>query len=466
VAATGLVRSLVPRADLARIPGEADAITVDATVIGAVVGIVVVLASILGTACVTAAFSRRIFCSLRQGLTTTPTPARLRLRSTLIGVQLALSMALVLTSWVLQKNLTRLASVDLGVRSDGVVTAWVNLSPARFPNPESRSQFYDRVMERVRGVPRVMALGAVDFPFKYDWQTAPVRTQQFVRADEAHLPRAQRRAASEEYFRTSGIPLLQGRTFAPTDSTGTAPVAVVSRALAQRLWPDAEPVGQQLRLGSASDDTWLTVIGVVGDIRSAPHVDPALVVYRPLRQAPPPWIYLMAQTAGDPLLTFEPLKRAVWEVDRDQPIDGPWLVSDFVNDSLARLRFVVLIAGGFTLLGAVIATAGVYSLTAFSVNRSTREIGVRKALGAQTTDVVRLFVGRCAAVAVPGFLAGAALFSGVIRVLASRVEGVRPEWGLELGAAVLGFAGLVLLATILPTRHAVGIQPGAALRSE
>lgn len=170
VAATGVVRSLIPRANLARIPGEADAITVDATVMGAVVGIVVVFASILGTACVTAAFSHRIFCSLRQGLATTATPARLRLRSTLVGVQLALSMALVLTSWVLLHNLTRLASVDLGVRSDGLVTAWVNLSPSRFPDPESRSQFYDRVMERVRGVPRVMTLGAVDFPFKYDWQ--------------------------------------------------------------------------------------------------------------------------------------------------------------------------------------------------------------------------------------------------------------------------------------------------------
>jgi putative ABC transport system permease protein len=464
-AATGVVRAVIPRANLARIPGEADAITVDATVMMAVVGIVVILASILGAASVSTGFSRRILSSLRDGFTSTIASSGLRLRSTLLSVQLALAVALVLTSYVLFDNLTRLRTVDLGVRAEGLVAAWVNLSPSRFPGAEHRARFYDRVLERARAVPGVVSLGAVDFPFKYEWQTAPVRSQALAGADEAQLPRAQRRAASEDYFRASGISLLHGRTFEPTDSAGTGPVAVVSKALSQRLWPDANPLGQQVRFADPSN-VWLTVVGVVSDIRSAPHADAALVLYRPLKQAPPPWIYLMARTTVDPRMLFEPLKHAVWEIDRDQPVDGPWLVSEFVDDSLATLRFVVLLAGGFTLLAAIIAVAGVYSLTAFSVHRATREIGVRKALGARTTDVVLLFVRRCVTFAIPGFLIGGALFITLVRVLASRIQGVRLEWGVNLGFAAVAFAAIVLLATVWPTRRAANLEPSAALRSE
>jgi ABC-type antimicrobial peptide transport system permease subunit len=150
----------------------------------------------------------------------------------------------------------------------------------------------------------------------------------------------------------------------------------------------------------------------------------------------------------------------------DQPVDGPWLVSDFVDDSLATLRFVALLTGGFTLLGVTIAAEGAYSLTAFAVNRSTREIGVRKALGASTANVVSLFVRRCAAIGLPAFLAGAALFNWGIRVLGSQIHGVRADSGLAMSGAVAGFAVLILLATILPARRAAGIEASMALKAE
>jgi putative ABC transport system permease protein len=464
-AATGWVGSHIPRANLARIPGEVNAIGVDGVVVATVVPLVLVLGSIVGIAMMTSAFRRRLFESLRQG-GTGGGPAHQRIRSMLVGVQLALSLALVLTSWVLLHNLVRLGSVDLGVQAHGLVSAWVNLSPSRFPDPESRSRFYERVIERGRTVPGIVSVGAVDLPFRHEWQTALVRSERLGNAPETSLPRVQRRAASGDYFAASGIPLLHGRTFESRDAAGTEAVAVVNRRLAEQLWTDTNPLGQRLRFDGASREEWLTVVGVVGDVRAAPHLEPALVVYRAIKQAPPPWIYLMARTSGDPLLVFEPLKHAIWQVDRDQPVDGPWLVSEFVDDSLATLRFVALLAGGFTILGAIIAAAGIYSVTAFAVNRSTREIGVRKALGATTLDVICLFVRRCVGIAAPAFLVGLVLFDWQIRAVGSHIPGVRPEWDYEMSGAVAAFALVVLVATLLPARRAAHVEPTAALRAE
>jgi ABC-type antimicrobial peptide transport system permease subunit len=157
---------------------------------------------------------------------------------------------------------------------------------------------------------------------------------------------------------------------------------------------------------------------------------------------------------------------AVSEIDRDQPVEGPWLISDFVDDLFATLRFVVLLASGLAILAAGIATAGVYSLMAFAINRSTREIVVRKALGARTTDVVWLFLRRSAAVAVPAFGIEPRCSSARFACLGSRIPGVRPEWGVGLGIGAIGFAALIVLATLLPTRRAAAVEPSIALASE
>jgi putative ABC transport system permease protein len=468
VSAAGLsaVRALIPPEMLSRLPGESAAIRIDGPVIAwtvAAAGIVSLACAMVAMAAVAGRGAAAALYRIARG--STEASAHKGVRALTLGTQLALAVALVLTATVLTDNLRRLRSTDLGFQAERVTSLWLTLSASRYPTPRQRADYYDRVLERVGSVPGVERAGGIDLPFNKDWEQVRIRSDQHRATDDEQLPRALARAATPQYFRTMTIALLSGRFLESGDREGRRAVAVVSRTLAARLWPGSDPIGRTLRAeGSGVADPWLTIVGVVDDVLGSPQGPPVPVLYRPVRQAPPPWLYLTVKSASPSIDVTASVKQAVWAEDPNQPIDGPWTVSEWVRDLTGTLRFVARMGIAFGTLALILACTGVYGLTADAVQQATREIGIRQALGAAAGDIVRMFLWRSARTAVPAMLLGAGGAALLIQWLRSEVEGLAMGRAVIVPLVLLCFALVVAAATYWPARRVAAVDPAAAVR--
>lgn len=263
-AGTSAIRVVIPVDLLNRLPGEAAAITLDSRVIALTAAAVLLMSVAYGIATAASIRGVRAHLALREDARgATEAPRHGRARATMLGVQLTLAVALVLAVTVLSLNLSRLQSIGVGIAPQDVYRVWLNLSPSRYPTPESRIAYYDRVLERVASGAGIESAGGIDLPFNEDWQSTRVAVDnQQTTADQ--MPEALTRAVTTDYFSTVGIRVLNGRAIEDADRSGTMPVAVVSRALATRVWPkEIRLVAQsdrivptRLRRGSLSSVSW------------------------------------------------------------------------------------------------------------------------------------------------------------------------------------------------------------------
>lgn len=466
-AGASALRTAVPGHLLSRIPGAAAAITVDARVGALAVGAVLVMALLCGLISFLASGGGRLDLILRDASqSTTDAPRYKKVRTAILAPQLALAVALVVTTVVVSVSLVRLQAVDMGLNTERLVSVWLNLDARRYPSAPQRAAFFERVIDRVRAIPDVDAVSGIDLPFHQNWQKTPITRAEDQTAGNGYLDDVFARAVTPAYFRMHGIRMLAGRSFAPADAEGARPVAIVSRTLAERLWPDREALGRELRAGRAdASDPWLTVVGVAADVRRVPHEPPTATLYRPVRQQTPAWLYLMMRTrAVDPAGLAAGVRQAVWAEDPRQPVEGPWVIARWVREMTGLLRFTALVGLTFSALGGLLALAGAYGLTADLSRRAKREIGIRKALGATTADIVRSYVLRAAGPAVPALALGGLGGAGLVRALASQIEGVAPAhpWMTLLVAALFGL--LVISASYLASRRAAGASPASTLR--
>ena len=467
---TSLIRTIVPGPLVSLIPGEAGAITLDWTI----VGIVAVAVAGMSVLCAVVTFFASNASDLEFVLRSaarghTDTPRQWTVRRAILAFQLVLAVALVVATTNLSPDLVRLRTTDMGFRPDNLFTVWLNLDPRRHPISRERADYYERVLARVRAIPGATAVGGIDLPFNLGWQkTSVMLSEQRITSDD-QLPEAPSRAITPDYFQAMAIPLAGGRPFAASDVEGALPVAIVSQTLAKKLWPGENPVGRQLRAGgndASSDEPWLTVVGVAADVRRTPQEAPAMTLYRPLRQKTPPWLYLMVRTSVPDLDITAAVQQAVWTEDPDQPIEGPSRIATWVRDATASLRFVVVIGAAFSVLGALLAFTGVFGLTADVSQRAIRETGIRKALGATTARILRLFVHRSVRLCLPAVVAGSFAGVGVLHLIASEIgpPATSALWSIPLVAG--GFAALVVTATFLSSRKAASVDPALTMRAE
>ena len=466
-AGASVLRTVVPDPLLSRIPGAAEAIAVDARVGALAIGAVLVMVLLCGLIAFLAGGGVGLDSTLRDASRgTTYAPRYRRVRTAVLAPQLALAVALVVTTVVLSVSLVQLRSVDMGLNTERLVSVWLNLDARRYPSAPERAAFFERVIDRVRAIPDVVATSGIDLPFHQDWQRTPITRAEDRTAGNAYLDDVFVRAVTPAYFRMHGIRMLAGRSFAPTDAEGARPVAIVSRTLAERLWPDREALGRELRAGRAdSSDPWLTVVGVAADVRRVPHEPPTATLYRPVRQQTPAWLYLMMRTrTANPTGLAASVRQAIWAEDPRQPVEGPWVIARWVREMTGLLRFTVLVGLTFSALGGLLALTGVYGLIADLSRRAMREIGIRKALGATTADVVRSYVFRAAGTAVPALVLGGLGGTGLIRALASEIEGVAPSHPWMTLLVATSFGVLVIIASYLASRRAAGASPASTLR--
>ena len=265
-----------------------------------------------------------------------------------------------------------------------------------------------------------------------------------------------------------GIGVLRGRGFGATDVEGRQSVALVSRSAAALLWPGEQAIGRTLRPSSpSSNEPWSTVVGMVDDVRHRPYATALPIVYFPVAQKPPAWLYLTVRTRGEPSAALSAISRAVWSVDGTQPLEGPFHASAWVANPLTALRVSVIVAWMFATLAVVLSVAGLYGLMAHVIGQSTREIGIRKALGATDRLVTHLFLGRVGLIVVPALVAGMAIVVVVLRGIRAEIDGLTFDAVWWLVPMCCALSGLVCLAAAYaPLRRIRAVDPIRALRTE
>ncbi|HTQ81175.1 MAG TPA: FtsX-like permease family protein, partial [Thermoanaerobaculia bacterium] len=320
-----------------------------------------------------------------------------------------------------------------GFKSDSVLSLSITMPDASTLGPDHGSRYSGEILERLRALPGVVAAGASHtLPLAGGGETYPFLPLGAATPREV-IPAGGVFYVSSGYFRALGVPLLAGRDFDRRDDDGTAPPAViVNQALAHQLWPGRNAVGQRLR----ADSLDFEVVGVVGDVHNDGLAKPAEpAIYGPSYRFPRSTLKLFVRTAASPLAVLAAARRAVWEVNRDQPIAEVATLEEVVASSLARPRLVSWLVGAFGALAALLAALGTYGVIAHGVRRRTREIGVRMALGASRNAVVGLvlrqglILGLCGvACGLLAGLAGAPLLASLLFEVKPLDRPPSPSW--------------------------------------
>ena len=400
--------------------------------------------------------------SLRQsGRTLTSGRNRQWLRSALATTQMALALALLFASTMALSAANRAVNGVLGFDKQNVLVGQLVLPTRTYDDAEKRRQFVTKVVEAMRPTPAVTQIGVTShIPAGFGGNVRRFFPDG-VQLTEAEARVVDFRRVTTEFFSALKIPLLRGRWFDDSDRSETTPVAVVSKAVAQRYWGDQDPIGKRFKV--AVDGPLITVIGVSGNVMHNWFTRREETVYRPISQDAPYTVAFAVRTIGDPTTLSGDLRRAVAAADPDQPMS---LVSldQLVEDRAGGFTFIAQALGVVAVIALVLSILGIYSLMAYLTAQRTHEIGVRMALGAGRWQVVRATTKRALGITVAGIVAGAALAFGLGRVMQAMLQGFVTTNLVQLLAIVVILAAAGLLAAYFPARRAAGIDPMNALR--
>jgi predicted permease len=394
-----------------------------------------------------------------------------RLRTTLVVAEIALTVVLLAGAGLLLRSYANVLAVDPGFDPDGLLIASTVLPASRYPNPEDRDAFYQRVLERVRVLPGVENAGYVNFaPLVIKGGGSITLVEGRPRPPPNEMARfiASNRAVSPGYLEMLGVPLSSGRFIDERDTRSAPGAAVINQTMARIHWPDQDPLGQRFTMGALN--RMFTVVGVVGDIRqSGLDVPAAPEVYVPLDQAAAPFMgpfHLLVRTDGDPLALTAAVRAAVWEVDPAQPVSDVLTMSAVLDRELANRNTQLTLIGAFAVLALVLAAVGLYGVLSYTVSQSTNEIGLRMALGAEARTVVGSVLRSALATALLGIGIGLVAAYALTRTIASFLYDVSPT-DPATAVAVAGVLLLVAgLAAFVPARRAASVNPMTALRAE
>ena len=393
---------------------------------------------------------------------------RNRLRGALVVAEISLAMVLLAGAGLMIRSFVKMTEQRTAVRAEGVLTATFTMPVAVYPNDAAKLAFMDRVMPSLAGLPGVRSLSTVQvLPLGRNAWNRSVWLQGDPIGNDAPRRLAFWSVVRPKYFETIGIPLRSGRDFTARDDTSATKVAIVSETAARTLWPGKDPIGQRF-LWSHDDTTgWKQVVGTVADVTQ--HIEgkrPAVQIYVPHTQEPLQSVILVARHEGDPAAMTLAMRRVVQGQDADMPLSDVRTMEEHLRHALWENRIYVSLMLVFAVLALVIAAIGIYGVMAYSVAQRTQEIGIRMALGAARSDVLRLVVGQALRLTVLGVGIGLAGAYGVTRLMASVLFGVSPnDPPTFIGVTViLGLSAIV--AAWIPADRATRVDPMVALRSE
>jgi predicted permease len=391
-------------------------------------------------------------------------------RGLLVVGQVALSIMLLIGAALLMRTLLHLYSVGPGFQADHLLTMQIALPPARYDTGQKLLAFYEALVQRVETVPGVQsATVALTVPLGAKWAIAiQVVGQEQVPVHERM--QVQLQSVMPGYFRTMKIPLRRGRAFTERDNALNAPpVAMINESLARRLWPayprGVDPVGQHLRIGVDQTSAGLEIVGIAGDVRDGGLVqDAETELYLPTSLFRPQRAALIARADPDPERLVSAIRSQILSIDRDQPVTAVKTMDELLEISVGQQRVTLLLLGAFAGVAVLLAVVGLFGVISYSVAQRTREVGIRRALGAQQSDILRLIVGQGIGLTMAGVaigIGGAFALTRVIKGLLFGVSATDPATFVEAAAL---FVLIAFVASYLPARRATRIDPIAALR--
>lgn len=394
-----------------------------------------------------------------------------RLSSLLVIAETAMAMILLIGAGLLLKSFAHLLDVKPGFVTENVLTMQVGLPNSSYQQPEKRVAFLQQLETNLRAAPEVASVG---FVTRLPLMSALNNITTFLAIEGRPVPAGERpeidfRRASTGYFQTMGIPLLAGRLVTEQDVTNNAGAVVINEAMAKRFWPGEDPVGKRIStaLSSGQQTQWQTIVGVVGSVRHLGlDVEPRPEIYYHTNTSPPFSPVVVIRTTSDPQRLISIARAKVRELDRDLPISNINTMEQLVAQSVAQRRFGMFLVGIFAALALVLAIVGIYGVVSYSVAQRTTEIGVRMALGASATDVLKLVLKHGMTLALIGVAIGLIGAYSVTRLMVSMLFEVKPTDVATFAIVSVGLILVALLACYVPARRAMKVDPLVALRYE
>jgi putative ABC transport system permease protein len=415
--------------------------------------------------------------TLRESsLSTTAGAGRQLLRRTLVALEVALGVILVLGAGLMLRSFDRLISVDPGFKSSGLLMANVSLPESSYKDPDRVESFYAQLIARLRATPGIRAASAASgvplccgagvWDFEIEGRPRPRPGEVAFNAAAV--------VARPGYFETLQIPMARGRAFTEQDDVRSMAVAVINESMAARFFPGQDPIGHRVRVvGVTSPAGWMTIVGIARDIREeALDTVPRPTYYMVQAQVPlmgeGPYLSMsvLTRTDGSVDAATTALRNAVHQLDPGLPVFDVQTVDTLIDRSVARPRFTTLLLTLFAGIGVVLGVTGIYGVLAYTVSRRTQEIGIRRALGAPTGHLVRDIVSGGLQPVVVGLVIGVIGSFWSSRFLSTELFGISPTDPATYVAAVAGVLIVSLLACVVPARRALGVSPIIALRSE
>jgi predicted permease len=367
------------------------------------------------------------------------------------------------------RSFGKLLSTDPGFDPHNVLTMNVSLPSVKYADAQKQIAFFDDLLHRVSALPGVQkAAISAALPL------IPKRITPVLPEGQPEVPLAERpfiiiEATSPQWFKTMLVPMRSGREFTDADNAQAPRVIIVNETLARRYWPGQNAVGKHILIGRQPAPA--EIVGVAANVKNKGlALDPQAQIYFPFPQIPWGNMNLLVRTATDPHNMVSPVRAQIAAIDPDQPVTAIQTVDEIMDGSRAQPRFTMLLLGIFSVIALVLAVVGIYSVQAYSVTQRRQELGIRMALGAEKSDILRLVVGQGLTLTVSGVVIGLALAFVLTMSLGSVVSGLLykveiRDWTTFV-LAPLAFMAIALVASYLPARRATRVDPTEALRYE
>jgi predicted permease len=387
-------------------------------------------------------------------------------RRLLIASEVALVVMLLVGAGLTLRSFRTLLQQDPGFDPSGVLAVRIDPPNSKYSDSTRAIALFDRLIGEARSLPSVQSAGVISIPPLGGWHISGG-----FDIDGREMGYASYRVVGGDYFRTMGIPLRRGRLFEPSDRSGSPHVVIMNESAAEKHWPGMDPIGQRIRIRGMDRhrNDWLTVIGVVGDVNqlglAAPPAPEAYVWYAQRPERMRDGTTIVARSSGDPALLSAAMRDRVRAIDPDVPTTITTF-EDVVMASVADRRFTMLVLSAFGTFALFLAAVGIYGVLAFSVNRRTREIGVRMALGAESGRVLGMILRDGMRAVIPGVAAGVIGALLLSRLMAGLLYGVEPSDPLTFATVVALLVVVTLVASLVPARRATRVDPMVAIRAQ
>ncbi|HEX8174893.1 MAG TPA: ABC transporter permease [Pyrinomonadaceae bacterium] len=390
-----------------------------------------------------------------------------RLRNALVVAEIAIALVMLIGAGLMVKSFIRLQSVDPGFKPERILAIDFSLPSAKYKENTQQLAFWEQLMGRVSqlpGVERVAAVNTIPFTggsvlgFSIEGRPEP---------PTGNTPDAEHRVVTPGYFDAMGIPLVRGSAITEQHNSNSPAVTVINETMARKYFPGEDPIGKRINLGNPEKSPWLTVIGIVRDVRQkALNEEPYPQMYVPYAQFPSRSMTLLARTSNEPSMLVPAIRSELSSMDKDQPLYNVRTMERVMSESIARQRFSMLLIAIFAGVGLVLASVGIYGVMSYTVAQRTHEIGVRMALGASAGDVLKMVVRQGMLLAVAGTGVGLVASFLLTRFISSLLFNVSASDPLTYLLLSLLLISVALLACLIPARRATRVDPMVALRYE